>query len=118
MSLSSNYTSFVLTLISQLDNELISDLNIQAYRKQIALVSQEPVSHHISRVVSIGLTLPQTLYAGTVRFNILLGAIKPHSEVTQQEIEEACRSANILEFIDSLPKFVSASQVLSGSTNI
>jgi len=69
-----------------LDNEAISDLNIQEYRKQIALVSQEP-----------------TLYAGTVRFNILLGAIKPHSEVTQEEIEEACRSANILEFINSLP---------------
>jgi hypothetical protein len=27
----------------QLDDELISDLNIQEYRKQIALVSQEPV---------------------------------------------------------------------------
>jgi ATP-binding cassette subfamily B (MDR/TAP) protein 1 len=69
-----------------LDNELISELNVQEYRKQIALVSQEP-----------------TLYAGTVRFNILLGAIKPQSEVTQDEIEEACRSANILEFIQSLP---------------
>jgi ATP-binding cassette, subfamily B (MDR/TAP), member 1 len=48
----------------------------------------------------------QTLYAGTVRFNILLGAIKPHSEVTQEEIETACRSANILDFIRSLPEFV------------
>lgn len=27
----------------QLDNELIADLNVQEYRKQIALVSQEPV---------------------------------------------------------------------------
>ncbi|KAG5648338.1 hypothetical protein DXG03_004910 [Asterophora parasitica] len=69
-----------------LDNELISELNIQEYRKQIALVSQEP-----------------TLYAGTVRFNILLGAIKPASEVTQEEIEKACADANILEFIQSLP---------------
>ena len=43
------------------------------------------------------------MYAGTVRFNILLGATKPVSEVTQEEIEEACRSANILEFIQSLP---------------
>ena len=71
----------------QLDGEKISDLNVSEYRKQIALVSQEP-----------------TLYAGTVRFNILLGAIKPESEVTQEEIEEACRKANILEFIQSLPK--------------
>ncbi|KAJ7175926.1 P-loop containing nucleoside triphosphate hydrolase protein [Mycena filopes] len=69
-----------------LDGELVTDLNLQEYRKQIALVSQEP-----------------TLYAGTVRFNILLGAIKPAEEVTQEEIEDACRNANILEFIESLP---------------
>ena len=47
-----------------------------------------------------------TLYAGTVRSNILLGAIKPHNEVTQEEIENACRDANILEFIEGLPKYV------------
>ncbi|KIL58420.1 hypothetical protein M378DRAFT_27545 [Amanita muscaria Koide BX008] len=69
-----------------LDGELITSLNIQEYRQQIALVSQEP-----------------TLYAGTIRFNILLGAIKPASEVTQEEIEAACRDAAILEFIKSLP---------------
>ena len=55
----------------------------------MALVSQEP-----------------TLYAGSVRFNILLGAIKPHDEVTQEEIENACRDANILEFIQGLPEYV------------
>ncbi|CAA7271334.1 unnamed protein product [Cyclocybe aegerita] len=70
-----------------LDGERITDLNIQEYRKHLALVSQEP-----------------TLYAGTVRFNIMLGAIKPASEVTQEEIEEACRNANILEFIQGLPQ--------------
>ena len=48
----------------------------------------------------------QTLYAGTVRFNILLGAIKPESEVTQEEIERACRNANILDFVNSLPELV------------
>ncbi|KAF8645234.1 hypothetical protein AX16_008061 [Volvariella volvacea WC 439] len=69
-----------------LDGERISELNVQDYRKQIALVSQEP-----------------TLYAGTIRFNILLGAIKPKEEVTQEEIEAACRDANILDFINSLP---------------
>ena len=71
----------------QLDEQPITKYNVSEYRKQIALVSQEP-----------------TLYAGTVRFNILLGAIKPESEVTQEEIEEACRKANILEFIESLPQ--------------
>ncbi|KAF5360351.1 hypothetical protein D9756_004683 [Leucocoprinus leucothites] len=69
-----------------LDGEKITELNIQSYRKQIALVSQEP-----------------TLYAGTIRFNILLGATKPTEEVTQEEIENACRDANILDFIKSLP---------------
>ncbi|KAG1878637.1 P-loop containing nucleoside triphosphate hydrolase protein [Suillus tomentosus] len=69
-----------------LDGEIIGEFNVQAYRQQFSLVSQEP-----------------TLYAGTVHFNILLGASKPESEVTQEEIEAACRDANILEFIQSLP---------------
>ncbi|KAI6041411.1 P-loop containing nucleoside triphosphate hydrolase protein [Pisolithus marmoratus] len=70
-----------------LDGQPINECNVQEYRKQIALVSQEP-----------------TLYAGTIRFNILLGATKPISEVTQEELEAACRDANILDFIQSLPK--------------
>ncbi|KAF9019020.1 P-loop containing nucleoside triphosphate hydrolase protein [Hymenopellis radicata] len=69
-----------------MDGVKINELNVQDYRKQIALVSQEP-----------------TLYSGSVRFNILLGATKPESEVTQEELEQACRDANILEFIMSLP---------------
>ncbi|KAM5533130.1 hypothetical protein V8D89_013178 [Ganoderma adspersum] len=69
-----------------LDEQPITKYNVSEYRKHIALVSQEP-----------------TLYAGTVRFNILLGATKPESEVSQQDIEDACRSANILDFIQSLP---------------
>ncbi|KAI0073491.1 P-loop containing nucleoside triphosphate hydrolase protein [Panus rudis PR-1116 ss-1] len=69
-----------------LDEQPITEFNVSEYRKHIALVSQEP-----------------TLYAGTIRFNILLGATKPESEVTQEEIEEACRNANILDFIQSLP---------------
>ncbi|KAF9242533.1 P-loop containing nucleoside triphosphate hydrolase protein [Melanogaster broomeanus] len=69
-----------------LDGQPISELNIQEYRKHISLVSQEP-----------------TLYAGTIRFNILLGATKPESEVTQEDVEAACRNANILDFIQSLP---------------
>ncbi|KAK0503658.1 ste6-like protein [Armillaria luteobubalina] len=70
-----------------LDGKDISDLNVAQYRQLISLVSQEP-----------------TLYSGTVRFNILLGAIKPSEEVTQEEIEDACRKANILDFIESLPQ--------------
>ncbi|KAI0652270.1 multidrug resistance protein 1 [Trametes meyenii] len=69
-----------------LDGTAITKLNVSEYRKNIALVSQEP-----------------TLYAGTIRFNVLLGATKPQEEVTVEEMETACRSANILEFIQSLP---------------
>ncbi|KAH6917878.1 multidrug resistance protein 1 [Coprinopsis sp. MPI-PUGE-AT-0042] len=69
-----------------LDGQKVNELNVQDYRKQIALVSQEP-----------------TLYAGSVRFNILLGAIKPAEEVTEEELEQACRDANILDFIKGLP---------------
>jgi len=69
-----------------IDGQSISELNVQEYRKNLALVSQEP-----------------TLYAGTIRFNVLLGATKPTSEVTQEELEQACRDANILDFIQGLP---------------
>ncbi|KAG2107280.1 multidrug resistance protein 1 [Suillus discolor] len=69
-----------------LDGEIIDEFNVQAYRQQFSLVSQEP-----------------TLYSGTIHFNILLGAFKSESEVTQREIEAACRDANILEFVQSLP---------------
>ncbi|KAF7314115.1 hypothetical protein HMN09_00570600 [Mycena chlorophos] len=69
-----------------LDGTPIHDIDIQEYRSRIALVSQEP-----------------TLYAGTIRFNILLGALKPAEEVTQEELEKACTDANILEFIQGLP---------------
>ncbi|KAH7101158.1 multidrug resistance protein 1 [Auriculariales sp. MPI-PUGE-AT-0066] len=69
-----------------LDGANVADLNVQEYRKSIAVVSQEP-----------------TLYHGTIKFNILLGAVKPHEQVTQEELELVCRDANILEFIQSLP---------------
>lgn len=49
-------------------------------------------------------------------FNILLGAIKPQSEVTQEEIEGACRSANILDFINSLPRLVDVEQLVQRPT--
>ncbi|KAJ3573412.1 hypothetical protein NP233_g2453 [Leucocoprinus birnbaumii] len=69
-----------------IDGQPLTDLALSEYRKDVALVSQEP-----------------TLYSGSLRFNILLGATKPHSEVTQEQLEEACRKANILDFIKDLP---------------
>jgi ATP-binding cassette, subfamily B (MDR/TAP), member 1 len=70
---------------------------VQAYRKQISLVSQEPVSRPASpcfALLTAELTLAfQTLYAGTVRFNITLGATVPEDQVTQAQLEQACRDA-------------------------
>ncbi|KAH9238612.1 hypothetical protein K456DRAFT_1746635 [Colletotrichum gloeosporioides 23] len=67
-----------------IDGKEISSLNVNQYRSFIALVSQEP-----------------TLYQGTIKENILLGAA---SEVTDAAIEHACREANIYDFIVSLPE--------------
>lgn len=69
-----------------LDGKEISTLNVNEYRKGIALVSQEP-----------------TLYMGTIKENILLGA-SDDKEVTDADVEHACREANIYDFIMSLPE--------------
>jgi ATP-binding cassette subfamily B (MDR/TAP) protein 1 len=88
-----------------IDDQPISELNVQEYRKHLALVSQEPVSvYNLCSLIFCLTSICQTLYAGSIRFNVLLGATKPVSEVTQEELEEACRDANILEFIQSLPE--------------
>ncbi|WBW75142.1 leptomycin transmembrane transporter Pmd1 [Schizosaccharomyces osmophilus] len=61
----------------------IRDYNINDYRKQIALVSQEP-----------------TLYQGSIRENILLGASR---KVKEEELIGCCKMANIHDFIMGLP---------------
>lgn len=70
-----------------IDGKEISSLNINDYRSCIALVSQEP-----------------TLYQGTIRENILLGADHGDEIVPDEQIEHACREANIYDFIMSLPE--------------
>jgi ATP-binding cassette subfamily B (MDR/TAP) protein 1 len=66
------------------DGKEISSLNLIEYRSYLALVSQEP-----------------TLYQGTIRENILLGADR--EGVPESAIEFACKEANIYDFIMSLP---------------
>ena len=66
------------------DGKDISSLNISDYRGYLALVSQEP-----------------TLYQGTVRENVLLGADR--EDVPEDAIIQACKDANIYDFIVSLP---------------
>ncbi|KAK9383188.1 P-loop containing nucleoside triphosphate hydrolase protein [Kockiozyma suomiensis] len=66
-----------------LDGQSIHDFNVNAYREYIALVQQEPV-----------------LYAGSIKYNISLGTSR---NVTDEEIFEVAREANIHDFIMSLP---------------
>ncbi|CAE6495501.1 unnamed protein product [Rhizoctonia solani] len=66
-----------------LDGRDIRSIPIEEYRSHISLVAQDAV-----------------LYEGTFRENITLG----QTSVSQEEIERACRDANILDFIQSLPQ--------------
>jgi len=66
------------------DGKEISTLNINDYRGFLALVSQEP-----------------TLYQGSIRDNVLLGADREN--VPEEAIVQACKDANIYDFIISLP---------------
>ena len=68
-----------------LDETDLKDLNIRWLRSQIGIVSQEPV-----------------LFDGTIAENIRYGA--NFREVSDAEVEEAARTANIHDFIKSLPK--------------
>ncbi|KAF8536117.1 ABC transporter-like protein [Trichophaea hybrida] len=67
------------------DGKEISTLKLGEYRSYLALVSQEP-----------------TLYQGTIRENILLGGDR--DDVTDADVESACKDANIYDFIMSLPE--------------
>ena len=87
--------STILTLIERLYDPLmgslsldgtdLKDLNIRWLRSQIGIVSQEPV-----------------LFDATIAENIRYGA--NFRDVSDAEVEEAARTANIHDFIKSLPK--------------
>ncbi|GFR49523.1 hypothetical protein Agub_g11566, partial [Astrephomene gubernaculifera] len=72
-----------------LDGHDIGDLDPKWFRRQVALVSQEPV-----------------LYGRSIRRNIVLG-LEPEDGCpytpTQAEVEEAARQANAHDFISRLP---------------
>lgn len=63
-----------------LDGQDISRLNLKEYRQQLALVSQET-----------------TLYDGTIRENLVFD----RDDVNEEALGEACKSANIYDFIVS-----------------
>ncbi|KAK7947154.1 ABC transporter BEA3 [Apiospora aurea] len=65
----------------------IHEANRYSYRQGLSLVAQEP-----------------TMFQGTIRDNILLGAASsPEHAIGQARIEEVCRDASIHDFIVSLP---------------
>ncbi|CAG8596819.1 14634_t:CDS:2, partial [Gigaspora rosea] len=63
----------------------IVKMNVSNLREHIALVSQEP-----------------SLYDMTIKENLLFGC-RPGQNITQNDIEKACKEANIHEFIAKLP---------------
>lgn len=64
------------------DDVPLTDYNLQSYRSQLAIVSQET-----------------TLYTGTIRENILADK----EEMSDDAVIQACKDANIYDFITSLP---------------
>jgi ABC-type multidrug transport system fused ATPase/permease subunit len=66
-----------------LDGKNINELELKAYRKLVGIVPQELI-----------------LFGGTIRENIAYG--KPTA--TEEEIREAARKANAIQFIDSFPE--------------
>jgi len=63
----------------------LRSIPIHKWRAEMAFVSQDPV-----------------LYEGTLRWNLLLGAVDP-SIITDDDIEEACRQACVWDFAMALP---------------
>ncbi|UPK91929.1 hypothetical protein LCI18_002864 [Fusarium solani-melongenae] len=67
----------------KIDGRDIRELDVAKYRRALAYVSQEP-----------------TIYSGTIRDNITLGC---GPDETDEAIAQACKDANIYDFISSLP---------------
>ncbi|KAF3482805.1 ABC multidrug transporter Mdr1 [Arthroderma uncinatum] len=67
------------------DGQDIRDLNVSEYRKRLSLVSQEP-----------------SLFQGTIRENILFAT--EEETVPEERIIQACKDANVYDFILSLPE--------------
>jgi ATP-binding cassette subfamily B (MDR/TAP) protein 1 len=67
-----------------IDGRNIATWDLTSYRSHLALVSQEPA-----------------LFQGTIRENILLGTTRPYTSET--DLINACKDANIYDFIISLP---------------
>ncbi|TDZ19176.1 Leptomycin B resistance protein pmd1 [Colletotrichum orbiculare MAFF 240422] len=82
----------------RIDGDALTDLNPRLYRRFVALVQQEP-----------------TLFQGSIRENIALGIdSKSLTDVSDVQVEEACRAANAWDFVASLPEGLGTSCGNSG----
>jgi ATP-binding cassette subfamily B (MDR/TAP) protein 1 len=85
-----------------LDGQDIRSIALDEYRSHIALVSQDAILYEVgdfSQDYTRGVLLKWSSQ-GTFRENITLG----EDSVSEEELERACRDANILDFIQSLPQ--------------
>lgn len=76
----------------------LKTIPLHTWRAEMAYVSQDPV-----------------LYEGTIRWNLLLGAVDP-DKVTDEEIERACREACVWDFAMALPEGLDTMIGLKGSS--
>ncbi|KAH8629622.1 Leptomycin B resistance protein pmd1 [Alternaria alternata] len=67
------------------DSQPLQTMSPSSYRRNVSLVQQEP-----------------SLFPGSVRENIMHGV--DAADISATEIEEACRAANVWEFVSSLPE--------------
>lgn len=81
------------------DGVNIKDLNPQWYKQQIAIVSQEPV-----------------LFSTSIKENIIYGL--PEDSISQEQLEEACRKANCLKFIQDKDQFPEGFDTLVGERGV
>ncbi|KAJ3400234.1 GTPase-activating protein, partial [Chytridiales sp. JEL 0842] len=84
------------------DNINVKDLNVHWLRSQFGIVDQEPV-----------------LFDMSIKDNILCGLTEPLETFTEKEltekVKEACKLANIWEFVENLPKGMDTSAGEAGT---
>lgn len=68
------------------DGRDITSIELSSYRRALSLVSQEP-----------------KLFEGTIRDNLLLGVEATDNSLTEERMVQACKDAEIHDFISSLP---------------
>ncbi|KAK2601545.1 hypothetical protein QQS21_004930 [Conoideocrella luteorostrata] len=78
------------------DGQDIRSMDATAYREMTSFVSQETI-----------------IFTGTIRENVAIGSAR--DEVSDNDILEACKQANILQFVESLPDGLSTIVGTGGS---